>query len=293
MAIKLTLISTKGGTGKTTTAANLGGILADMGERVLLIDADTGQPALSSYYSLDHQAENGITKLFQSNPATLNPEDFVSKTSIQGLDLIYSDDPTAQLQDWLNQQPDGRMRLKAILKAFDTLYDIIIVDTRGSVGPVQDGAAIAADMMISPIPPEMLSAREFVRGTLKMLNRLKPMEAWGFPLGTLYGVINGLDQTADAKLIAKQLRSESYRDSNGKVVVCETIIPHAVAYRQAATQQIPAHRHESRRAKAESKTPCALEVMSALVTEIFPHLDKVPPTRRSDTNSNLETAIAG
>ncbi|PHS58356.1 MAG: chromosome partitioning protein, partial [Alcanivorax sp.] len=47
----VTICSTKGGVGKTTTTANLGGILADAGQRVLLVDADI-QPTLSSYYPL-------------------------------------------------------------------------------------------------------------------------------------------------------------------------------------------------------------------------------------------------
>ena len=45
------IVSTKGGVGKTTTAANLGGLAADAGLRVLLVDLDV-QPTLSSYYTL-------------------------------------------------------------------------------------------------------------------------------------------------------------------------------------------------------------------------------------------------
>lgn len=41
----ITVVSTKGGVGKTTLAANLGGLLRDIGLRVLLIDADV-QPSL-------------------------------------------------------------------------------------------------------------------------------------------------------------------------------------------------------------------------------------------------------
>ena len=42
----ISIISTKGGTGKTTLTANLGALMADCGYRILLIDADV-QPSLS------------------------------------------------------------------------------------------------------------------------------------------------------------------------------------------------------------------------------------------------------
>ena len=55
MALKVTVTSTTGGVGKTTLTANLGGLLADLGQKVLLVDADV-QPTLSSYYPLEHRA---------------------------------------------------------------------------------------------------------------------------------------------------------------------------------------------------------------------------------------------
>ena len=55
MTVSVTVTSTKGGVGKTTLTANLGGLLADLGQRVLLVDADV-QPTLSSYYALGEWA---------------------------------------------------------------------------------------------------------------------------------------------------------------------------------------------------------------------------------------------
>jgi len=37
MALKITITSTKGGVGKTTLTANLGGLLTDLGQKVLLV----------------------------------------------------------------------------------------------------------------------------------------------------------------------------------------------------------------------------------------------------------------
>ena len=61
--IKFTVISTKGGVGKTTLTANLGALLADMGLRVLMIDADV-QPSLSKFYPLnDPKPAAGLTEV--------------------------------------------------------------------------------------------------------------------------------------------------------------------------------------------------------------------------------------
>ncbi len=49
--IVITICSTKGGVGKTTLTANIGGLLADLNYKVLLIDGDT-QGSLSSHFNI-------------------------------------------------------------------------------------------------------------------------------------------------------------------------------------------------------------------------------------------------
>jgi chromosome partitioning related protein ParA len=105
----ITICSTKGGVGKTTLTANLGGFLASLNKRVLLVDADV-QPALSSYYELAQQADCGLERLLIGGDLT----NTISATSA-GCDLIYSDDPEGKLQDWVLHTPDGRTRLKYLL----------------------------------------------------------------------------------------------------------------------------------------------------------------------------------
>ena len=58
----LTVVSTKGGTGKTTLTAALAAVLADMGFRVLMINTDT-QASLSKYYPLHRRAPDGTVEL--------------------------------------------------------------------------------------------------------------------------------------------------------------------------------------------------------------------------------------
>ncbi len=264
MALKITITSTKGGVGKTTLTANLGGLLADLGQRVLLVDADV-QPTLSSYYSLSQRAAFGLTTLITEGVT----QDVVSRTAIPSLDLVLSDDPEGMLQNWILHTPDGRVRLKHLLTRFDRDYDFILLDTQGAVGPLQDSAVLAADLLVSPIPPEILSAREFARGTVQMLDRLRPMAFLGAPVGPLRGLIYRMDRTLDARRIAQELCREAYGPSKGAITILDTAIPSTVAYREAATARVPVHRWESKR---RGSTTCARQAMLALIAELIPHL---------------------
>lgn len=258
MTTRLTIVSTKGGVGKTTLTANLGAILADLGQRVLLVDADS-QPALSSYYQLHHQAKYGLADVLETG----NTSNAISQTDV-GCDIIVSNDPEGKLPEWILHTPDGRFRLKRILRRL-TDYDMILIDTQGAAGPLQDMAVLAADLLVSPIPPEVLSAREFSRGTLAMTDRLSHMEDIGFPLGNLYGLIYRLDRTVDARLTAESIRRLSYGPSQGRIQILNTVIPATIAYREAAAAREPVHRFEPTR---KGPTPSALESMLALVREL-------------------------
>ncbi len=267
MTVCITITSTKGGVGKTTLTASLGALLADLGQQVLLIDADP-QPTLSSYYRLAVVAPQGLTDLM----VTADTATTISQTDIERLHLVYSDDPDGKLRDWIRDAVDGRVRLKHILQRLEGVYDFILIDTQGAVGPLQDAAVAAADLLLSPIPPEILSAREFVRGTVAMLERLRPMAYLGAPIGPLRGVIYRQDRTVDARRIAEELRSEATLPSKGAITILETVIPASVAYREAATAKQPVHRLDHKR---KGVSPCARKSLQALAYELFPHLKQV------------------
>lgn len=266
MSIKICVASTKGGVGKTTLTANLAAYLADLGQRVLMVDADP-QPTLSSFFEIVDLAPGGLTRLI----ADAAVEGVVSRTAIDGLDLVYSDDPDGKLRDWIRDAVDGRVRLKHLISRpeFEERYDFVLLDTQGAVGPLQDAAVPAADFLLSPIPPDILCAREFVRGTVAMIERLKPLSYMGAPIGPLRGVIYRMDRTVNARLIAEELRSEACLPSKGSIAILETAVPAAVAYKEAATLKMPVHRLD---AKRKGSTPCAAETLAALVGELFPHL---------------------
>ena len=126
----ITICSTKGGVGKTTLAANLSGLLSDLGFRVLMVDGDI-QPGLTSYYPLTHLADHGLYSLIK---AEIDPTQCISKTSVA--DIVISDDPSGSLQQWINSTPDGRIRLRGTLQKLRSNYDFIIIDSQRANTPL-------------------------------------------------------------------------------------------------------------------------------------------------------------
>jgi len=268
--IRITILSTKGGVGKTTLTANLGALLADMGLRVLLIDADV-QPSLSKYFPLSTSKPSaGLTEVIVRGEVT---ESCITATLYQNLDIVVSDDPEGNLPHWLLNRIDRGFRLRFALQSpvVADAYDCVLIDTQGAIGPLQDAAVLAADILISPITPEMLSAREFKDGTMELLDRLEPGGALGATLGPMKAVIYRQDRTTDARIIASGIRDDFIK-FKGRVSVLDTVVPHAKAYKEAATLRIPVHRHERKR---EGVTPSASTVMHQLAWELIPSLQGV------------------
>jgi len=261
----VSVVSTKGGVGKTTVAANLGGLLADAGIRVLLLDLDS-QPTLSSYYALSQKAAAGAYEFIALNLTT--PAQIISRTVITGLDVILSNDDQARLSTLLLHAPDGRLRLRNLLDNFRSRYDLLLIDTQGARSVQLEMALLASDLAVSPITPEMLAARELHRGTLKLLSELEPFRHLGITPPHLRLLLNQVTAIrVDTRMIIRGLR-ETFAGAT-RILVLNTVIPDRVAYLNAASLGLPVHRIETRRSR-ERGSPSALETMQALAIELFP-----------------------
>lgn len=261
----VSIISTKGGVGKTTTAANLGGIAADAGLRVLLLDLDV-QPTLSSYFTLQHRAPGGIYELLAFNEQ--DQARLISHTGIDGLDLILSNDDKGQLNTLLLHAPDGRLRLRNLLPIFRPHYDLLLIDTQGARSVLLEMAVLASDLALSPVTPEILAAREFRRGTLQLMQDIAPYQRLGIEPPPLQLLINRVHPvSSNARLIQQALRDLFSADPS--IVILDTRIPAIEAYPRASTQALPVHRVEYQRPKGRV-TPAAFDTMRALACELFP-----------------------
>lgn len=261
----ISVISTKGGVGKTTIAANLGGLVADAGMHVLMIDLDT-QPTLSSYYPLSHRAPGGIYELLAFNERRLSH--LASRTSIGGLDVILSNDEHRQLGTLLLHAADGRLRLRNLLPALQPHYDLVLIDTQGARTVMLEMAVLASDQAVSPVTPEILAARELRRGTLQLVEDIAPYRQLGIRPPPLHLLINRLPAvSANARLVQQALQQIFHERDDVRLL--HTAVPAIEAFPRAATQSLPVHRLEYRRPSGRA-TPSALDVMRDLAIELCP-----------------------
>ena len=261
----ISVISTKGGVGKTTIAANLGGFAADAGLRVLLVDLDV-QPTLSSYFSLNQQAVGGIYELLAFNEQV--PEQVISRTAVHGLDLILSNDDKGQLNTLLLRAPDGRLRLRHLLPSFAPHYDLMLIDTQGARSVMLEMAVLASDLALSPVTPEILAARELRRGTLQLLDDITPYRHLGIAPPPLHLLINRVHSVSSNARAIQQALHQLFRRQVG-VSLLATSIPAIEAYPRAATLSQPVHRVEHRRPHGRV-APAALETIKTLARELLP-----------------------
>jgi len=262
------IISTKGGVGKSTVTANFAGLLADCGLKVLVLDLDP-QPTMTSYYELEYEADGGIYEMIVLSE--LSSKKIISKTTISGLDLIKSNDHQNQLPQLLLNAPDGRFRLSALLKKLlaTNKYDAVFIDTQGARSILLESAVLASNIAISPITPELLSAREFVRGTCGLLKDLEPITAYtNLSVPHVHVLINRLDDTADAKEIASQI-ADMFKDKDHGVSVMKSCLRSTISFRNSATQSLPIHRVEPKRPSGR-KTPSGATQIAVAVAELFP-----------------------
>jgi len=144
----------KGGTGKTTVAFNIGGILAGRNKKVLFIDVDP-QANLSDNAGIDTADQTGATiKDVFEDPVHVRAEDIITKSPMDELpnvDIISSHIKLSKTELQLVSSPAReRILYKWMERNMDVLkqYDYIIIDTNPSMGVINQNAFMAADSII-------------------------------------------------------------------------------------------------------------------------------------------------
>ena len=150
MAKIIALVNQKGGVGKTTSAVNITTYLANLGQRVLLVDLDPQGNASSGLGVQNIQRDRNLyqamilgknvreTIIFPDKPYSVLP----SAQDLAGaeVEMIHMDNREFKLYD--------------VLRQVRTDYDYIIIDSPPSLGLLTINGLVASDEIIIPVQTE-------------------------------------------------------------------------------------------------------------------------------------------
>jgi non-specific protein-tyrosine kinase len=169
------------GEGKTTVAANLAIVLAQGGQRVILVDADMRRPRVHTAF---HKVRNdrGLSNLLLQSPAVI--ENVIQSTSIKNLKIVATGPIPPNPPDLY-----GSARMKSLVGALEESADIVIFDSP----PV----AISESLILSSLADGILFvARAGRNRTGELVHAVEGAAQTGVPI--LGIVLNGVPRDSQS-----------------------------------------------------------------------------------------------
>ncbi|MFO5841989.1 ParA family protein [Klebsiella pneumoniae] len=197
----------------------------------------------------------------------------ISHNSVSNLDLIVSNDPHEQLKTSMMHAPDGRIRLRNLLQhPLFNAYDVVVIDSQGARSIMLELVLLATNhtalAMIKPVVPDV---REFLRGTIPLLEGLLPYRGFGIVLPPVKVLVNCMDYTTLAKdaleALSNIIAEGSYSSADISVSLLDTHIYDLDVYKTGHSLGQPAHRLEYH---TDRKSLPAARTMHDLACELFP-----------------------
>lgn len=151
MSEVIVVTSGKGGVGKTTTTANLGVGLAMRGNKVVLVDTDTGLRNLDLLLGLENRIMYDLVDVISGRVAYRKA--LVRHKKFETLFLL----PTSQVKDKSAVNPEQLVQLCEELRKE---YDYILIDCPAGIEQGFQTAIAAADCAIVVTMPEISAVRD-------------------------------------------------------------------------------------------------------------------------------------
>lgn len=200
MAKQIALFNHKGGVGKTTTAFNLGWMLANKGKKVILVDCDpqcnlTGMVLGfkdAENFALMYASEDvtnirdGLAPAFESRPEPIKPVNCEQIDGQKNMHLLPGHISLAEYEVTLGiaQELSGSLvTLQNLPGSLHHLFtktakeydaDFILVDMSPSLGPINQNLLTTSDYFIVPMFPDYFSAM----ATASLASVLPKWSAW-------------------------------------------------------------------------------------------------------------------
>ena len=149
--------------GKTTTAANLAVVMAQAGNRIVLVDGDLRRPSAHKLFGLSNGT--GLTTALVEDPKALNG--YLQDSGVENLRVLTSGPIPPNPQELL-----GSHRMEELLRRLEEEADIVVLDTPPTL-VVSDANVLAARasgvlMVVNTGKTRRAAVRQAVEGLRKV-----------------------------------------------------------------------------------------------------------------------------
>jgi capsular exopolysaccharide synthesis family protein len=176
---RLLITSSVSSEGKTSTAVSLSVSFANLGRKVLVVDADLRRPRM--HHLFDVPKDVGLSSVLQGTPL----DEAIVPSGVPGLDVLVAGPQTERPNELL-----ASVAMSELLDELDHRYDMIVIDTPPS-GMLSDAAILSklVDGLVVVVREQTVS-RTLVKDVVFRLKQV------GAPL--LGVVVNAVDMTGRA-----------------------------------------------------------------------------------------------
>lgn len=228
MAKIFCIANQKGGVGKTTTTVNLAAGLAQVGQRVLVVDLDPqGNATMGS--GIDKRALELSVYDVLLEAATI--AEARQRSEKAGYDVLGANRELAGAEVELVQLERRERRLKAALAVADADYDFVLIDCPPSLSLLTLNGLCSAHGVVVPMQCEYFA----LEGVSDLVNTIKQVHA---NLNADLQIIGLLRVMFDPRITLQQQVSEQLKNHFGDKVF-DTVIPRNVRLAEAPSYGLP------------------------------------------------------
>ncbi|MDA3932294.1 MAG: ParA family protein [Tenericutes bacterium] len=254
MGIVISIANQKGGVGKTTTAINLASSLANLRNKILLVDLDY-QANATSCMGVDRGAvHKSIFDVFKRE-ATF--QDILIKSNHRNVDVLPAKTMVEGVEEVIIADSNRDFILHDIIQVIKDNYDYILIDCPPSLGYITTNALVASDGVIIPVQCEFLAMDGLTQllNTIRTVQNKKKVNKEDL---TIYGVL----LTMLDKRVTSGFQIVNEIKTYFKEKVFKTIIPRNITCSNATFYGMPVTQFSPRCKSSVSYKKLAKEVVS-------------------------------